>query len=85
MRSNSPSSPAASGPGGRTSAFISHRFKSIREADRVLVLADGQIVESGSHAALTGPLVGTCDCSTSRRRNIRMISRTGTAGTDDGQ
>jgi ATP-binding cassette subfamily B protein len=32
--------------------FISHRFSSVRSADRIYVLEDGQIVESGSHAAL---------------------------------
>lgn len=29
--------------------MISHRFSSVREADRVYVLRDGEIVEQGSH------------------------------------
>jgi ATP-binding cassette subfamily B protein len=37
---------------GRTVLFISHRFSSVRSADRIYVLEDGQIVESGSHTAL---------------------------------
>ncbi|MGH2353673.1 MAG: hypothetical protein ACRDJN_18880 [Chloroflexota bacterium] len=37
---------------GRTVLLISHRFSTIRMADRILVLEDGQITESGSHAEL---------------------------------
>ena len=37
---------------GRTAILISHRFSTVRMADRIAVLADGQIVELGSHAEL---------------------------------
>jgi ATP-binding cassette subfamily B protein len=37
---------------GRTVLFISHRFSSVRSADRIYVLEEGRIVESGSHAEL---------------------------------
>ncbi len=37
---------------GRTVLFISHRFSSVRSADRIYVMANGQIVENGSHEAL---------------------------------
>jgi ATP-binding cassette subfamily B protein len=33
---------------GRTALFISHRFSSVRLADRVLVLEDGALVEEGT-------------------------------------
>lgn len=37
---------------GRTAIFISHRFSSVRLADRILVLEHGRLVEQGSHAEL---------------------------------
>ena len=38
----------------RTSILISHRFSTVRMADRIVVLADGQIAEEGTHKGLTG-------------------------------
>jgi ATP-binding cassette subfamily B protein len=32
--------------------LISHRFSTVRMADRIIVLQEGQIVEDGSHAEL---------------------------------
>ena len=37
---------------GKTALLISHRFSTVRMADRIVVLADGQIAEQGSHAEL---------------------------------
>jgi len=37
---------------GRTTILISHRFPTVRMADRILVLDDGRVVEEGSHADL---------------------------------
>ena len=37
---------------GRTGIVIAHRLATIRGADRIIVLKDGQIVESGPHDAL---------------------------------
>lgn len=38
--------------GGRIIILISHRFSTVRMADRIVVLAQGQIVEQGSHQEL---------------------------------
>jgi ATP-binding cassette subfamily B protein len=38
--------------GGKTAIFISHRFSTVRLADRIFVLEHGRIIESGSHEQL---------------------------------
>ena len=37
---------------GRTTLIIAHRLRTVRRADRVLVLDHGRVVEEGTHAAL---------------------------------
>ncbi len=37
---------------GVTSVIVSHRFSSVRRADRIVVLADGRVAESGTHEQL---------------------------------
>ena len=39
---------------GKTAVLISHRFSSVRMADRILVLADGEIEAEGTHEELLG-------------------------------
>ena len=37
---------------GRTAIYISHRFSTVRQADRILFLEHGRLVEQGTHEAL---------------------------------
>ena len=39
---------------GRTAVVIAHRLSTVRDADRVVVVDEGRIVESGSHDELVG-------------------------------
>ena len=39
---------------GKTAVLISHRFSSVRMADRILVLAEGRVEASGTHEELLG-------------------------------
>ena len=37
---------------GRTAIYISHRFSTVRQADRILFLEHGRLVEDGTHQEL---------------------------------
>ena len=37
---------------GKSTILISHRFSTVRMADRILVLHEGRVEEAGSHAEL---------------------------------
>ncbi len=37
---------------GRTTLVIAHRLSTIRNADRIIVLVNGEIVEEGNHETL---------------------------------
>ena len=37
---------------GRTTIIVAHRLSTVRDADLVIVLADGRVVEQGSHGEL---------------------------------
>ena len=37
---------------GRTSFIVAHRLSTIKEADKILVMKDGAIIEQGTHETL---------------------------------
>jgi ATP-binding cassette subfamily B protein len=37
---------------GRTAVYVSHRFSTVRQADRIVFLEDGRLVEDGTHQEL---------------------------------
>ena len=37
---------------GRTSLLVAHRLNTVRDADRIVVLHEGQLVEQGTHEEL---------------------------------
>jgi ATP-binding cassette subfamily B protein len=37
---------------GKTSFIVAHRLSTIREADVILVMRDGKVIESGTHTEL---------------------------------
>jgi len=39
---------------GRTTLVIAHRLSTIVDADQIVVLENGQVIESGRHAELLG-------------------------------
>jgi ATP-binding cassette subfamily B protein len=39
---------------GRTALYISHRFSTVRRADRIMLLEDGRVAEEGTHEELMG-------------------------------
>lgn len=56
---------------GRSALLISHRFSSVRSADRIYVLAVGRVVEAGSHAELMA--LGGLYSELFRLRGSRLI------------
>ncbi len=59
---------------GRTSFVIAHRLSTIRNADQVLVLAAGEIVERGTHDELLARQGAYYDLYMSQFRNEELAA-----------
>ena len=56
---------------GKTAILISHRFSSVRMADRILVLADGKVEAAGTHDELLAQRAAIPNCSNCRPPGYR--------------
>ena len=60
--------------GRHTTIVIAHRLSSVKDADRILVLADGRLVQDGAHATLAatpGPYQRLCEIQGALDESIR--------------
>jgi ABC-type multidrug transport system fused ATPase/permease subunit len=60
---------------GRTSIVIAHRLSTIRDADQILVLRHGEVIERGNHASLLSQ-----DGEYARLYRTHLRSQTSSAG-----
>ena len=67
---------------GRTSFIIAHRLSTIRKADRILVLHQGKIIQSGTHKELLAQKGYYYDLYTNQFRDERQQSILAEVGSD---
>ena len=72
---------------GRTTLIFAHRLSSVIDADRILVLDGGRVVESGDHAALMarGGVYHALMAAQAGGGDDRIAGMTGGAGKADGE
>lgn len=77
---------------GRTSVFVAHRLRTIYDSDKIIVLKDGSVAESGTHRDLidTGGVYselwsGKSSRSTPRRSRLTCLAAQETLFGEDGE
>ena len=63
---------------GRTTIFITHRLSSIRDADQIVVMSEGQVVETGTHESLAKHATGVYATMLDKQRLLTSKGMTGT-------
>jgi ATP-binding cassette subfamily B protein len=58
---------------GLTTLLVSHRVSTARHADRIIVLTDGRISESGTHSELIARNGWYAELERSQRRRVRLL------------
>ena len=57
---------------GKTALLISHRFSSVRMADRIVVLAEGRVEAAGTHEELVSPARPLCGAVRAAGRRLPL-------------
>jgi ATP-binding cassette subfamily B protein len=70
---------------GRTTFVVAHRLSTIRNADQVLVLKDGEIIERGAHTELLAQQGFYYDLYMSQFRATELMEEATSAGALEGQ
>lgn len=60
---------------GRTSFVIAHRLSTIKNADLILVMKDGDVIESGTHDSLMAATASMPDSTTASSQKPHEIYR----------
>lgn len=65
---------------GRTTIFITHRLSSIRDADQIVIMSEGQVIEAGTHESLAEHAAGVYAAMLD---NQRLLTSKGIVGIVD--